>query len=178
MVLVESPALGVHERVARPGLRDQHHHRLGERDAAGDQQLKGVVQAGRVGLAVGDQRPHLVQIRPQEVALQGAPAGVHPVHIAPDGIDLAIVSDEPVGVGQLPGREGVGREPLVDEGKGRDRARIAQIAVETTDLVGQEQALVDHGARREGRQVELCQVGQVLLQRQFGKRVLQLLPDG
>ena len=177
MILVEGPALGIHERVARPGLRDEHHHRLGERYAACDQQLKGVVQAGRIGLAMRDQRPHLVEVRPQEVALQGASAGVHPVHIAPDGVDLAVVGDEPIGVGQLPGGEGVGRESLVDEGKGRDRARIAQVAVETTDLVGQEQAFVDHGTRREGRQVELRQVGEVLLHRQLGKRVLELLAD-
>ena len=178
MILVEGPALGIHERVAGPGLGDEHHHRLGKRNPPGDQQLQGVVQAGGVGLAVGDQRPHLVEVRPEEVTLQLAPAGVHPVHVPTDGVDLAVVGDEPVGVRQLPGREGVGREPLVNQGEGRDRARIAQVAIEAPHLVGEKQALVDYGARREGREVQLCQVRQVLLDRQLGQGVLELLADG
>ena len=178
VVLVEGPALGVHQRVAGPGLRDQHHHRLGQRNAAGDEELQGVVEAGGVRLAVRDQRPHLVEVRAQEIALQRAPAGVHPVHIAPDRVDLAVVGDEPVRVGELPGREGVGREPLVHQGQGRDRPRVAQVTIEAANLVGEQEALVDHRPGREGGQVELGQVGQVLLHRQLGQRVLQLLADG
>ena len=108
MVLVEGAPLRIHQRVAGPSLGDQHHHRLGQRNATSDQQLQGVVQAGRVRLAVRDQRPHLVEVWSQKIALQLPPAGVHPVHVPPDGVDLPIVGDESVRVGQLPGREGVG----------------------------------------------------------------------
>ncbi len=42
-------------------------------------------------------------------------AGRHPVVVAAHGVDFAVVADEPVGVREPPGREGVGRKALVDE---------------------------------------------------------------
>ncbi len=178
MVLVEGLALGIHQRIAGPGFRDQHHDRVGQRIAAGHQQLQRIVEARGVGLAVRDQRPHLVEVGAQQVRLQGAAARVHPVHVAADGVDLAVVGDEPIGVRQLPGGEGVGREPLVDHGQSRDGQRVDQVGVEGPHLAGQQQALVDHRPRRERRQVELGQARQVLLGGQLGQRVLQLLTDG
>ena len=69
VVFVESLALGIHQRIAGPGLRDQHHHRMGQRIAAGQQQLERVVEAGGVRLAVRDQRPHLVEVGPEQLAI-------------------------------------------------------------------------------------------------------------
>ena len=178
MVLVESLALGIHQRIAGPGFRDQHHHRMGQRIAAGQQQLERVVEAGGVRLAVRDQRPHLVEVGAQQVGLHPATTGVHPVHIAADGVDLTVVGHEPIGVGQPPGREGVGREPLVDQGQGGFRERVGQILVEGPHLAGQQQALIDHGAGRQGRQIEILQSRQAFLFRQLGDRVLDLLAHG
>ena len=69
VVFVEGAPLRIHQRVAGPGLRDQHHHRMRQRIAAGDQQLERVVEAGGVGLAVRDQRPHLVEVGPEQLAI-------------------------------------------------------------------------------------------------------------
>ena len=44
-------------------------------------------------------------------------AGPHPVAVAADGVDLAVVRDEPVRVRQRPGRERVGGEPGVHQGE-------------------------------------------------------------
>ena len=177
-VFVEGLALGIHQRIAGPGLRDQHHHRLGQRIAARQQQLQRIVEAGRVGLAVRDQRPHLVEVGPQQRRLHGPPPRRHPVDVAAHRIDLAVVGDEPVGVGEPPGREGVGREPLVHQGERRHRQGVLQVEIELPDLMGQDKALVDHRPRRERRHVELGQARQAVLGGQVRQRVLGLLADG
>ena len=60
----------------------------------------------------------------------------------------------PVGVGELPRREGVRREPLVDQGHRRGEARIVQVGVVGAELVGEEHALVDEGPARHRDDVE------------------------
>jgi hypothetical protein len=42
-------------------------------------------------------------------------------------------------VGQIPGREGVGRETLVHQGQRRNRALILQVEVILANLIGQQQ---------------------------------------
>ena len=59
-------------------------------------------------------------------------AGAHPVPVAADGVDLAVVRDVAERVGQRPGREGVGGEPGVHD---RDRALVALVGE-----VGEERA--------------------------------------
>ena len=79
---------------------------------------------------------------------------------------------------ELPRREGVGREALVHEAERRLGEGIPEVGIETLDLVGEQQALVDHGARRERRHVELRQARQFVLLLELGQRVLGLLADG
>ena len=122
VVFVEGLALRIHQRVAGPGLGDQHHHRMRQRVAAGDQDLQRVVDAGGVGLAVRDQRPHLVEIRPDQVGCHRPAPRIHPVDVAADGVDLAVMRQEAVRVRQLPGREGVGREALMHQRQRRLRS--------------------------------------------------------
>ncbi len=83
---------------------------------------------------------------PSSVGFHRPAPRVHPVDVAAHGVDLAVVGDEPVRVRQLPGREGVGGEALVHQRQRRLRQRVAQVLVEGADLVGQQQALVDHRA--------------------------------
>ncbi len=65
----------------------------------------------------------------------------------------------------------------MDQAERRLGQRIAQVLVEALDLRGEQQALVDHGARREGRHVELRQAGQLVLLLELDQRVLGLLAD-
>ena len=177
VVFVERAALGIHQRIAGPGFRDQHHHRMGEAVTPGQQQLERVVEAGGVRLAVRDQRPHLVEIGAEQLRFHGAAAGVHPVDVAAHGVDFAIVGDEAIGVRQLPAGEGVGAEPLVDKTKRRNAVRITQIVVKAAHLRCQQQALVDHGAAGEAGHVEIGDPRHSVLFGQGGERVLGLLAD-
>ena len=69
MIFIEGAALGIHQRIAGPGFGDQHHHRVGEAVAAREQQFERIVEAGGVRLAVRDDRPHLVEISAQQLAI-------------------------------------------------------------------------------------------------------------
>ncbi len=62
---------------------------------------------------------------------------------------------------EVPRRERVGREALVHERQRRHDARILQILVVGADLVREQHALVDDGARRHRRHVELLAVRQL-----------------
>ena len=79
----------------------------------------------------------------------------HPVDVAAQRVDLAVVADHPVGVRQPPGRERVGRKPLVNEGQRGDHPLVLEVEVKFADLMGEQHPLVDDGARREGRHVEV-----------------------
>ena len=158
VVFVEGAALVVHQRVRFPGFGNHHHHRVGERVAAHHQQFERVVEGGGVGLARIDQRPDFFQVGAEQRRRGALFARAHPVVVAAQRVDLAVVRDHAERVGELPGREGVGRETLVHQGKGRDAARVLEVDEVLADLVGQQQALVDDGARRHRRLVELLAV--------------------
>ena len=83
---------------------------------------------------------------------QLAPAAHAPL-VAPQGVDLAVVAQGAEGLGPLPGRQGVGREPLVEDGERSGEALVVQVEVEVGQGVGGGEALVDHGAERARRDV-------------------------
>jgi hypothetical protein len=149
--LVEGAPLRIHQRVLLPRLRDHHHHRVRHRVAGHHQQLEAVVESGGVGLPRIDDRVELPQVVGEHRRLHHALAGAQPVVVALDRVDLAVVRHQPVGVGQRPLGEGVGGEALVHQRQRRHEARILQVAVILADLPGQQQALVDDGARRHRR---------------------------
>ena len=122
---------------------------MGKRVAALEQELGRVVEAGRVRLSFIGNRPQLRDVVAEQLAVDRGLARRHPVVVAAHRVDFAIVGDHAVGMRQLPRREGVGGEALVDEDQRRLETRVGQVLVIGADLVGQEHALVDDGARRQ-----------------------------
>ncbi len=72
-------------------------------------------------------------------------AGMNPVDVAAQGVDLAVVDDVAVGVGALPAGRGVGGVAGVDQGHGRLRHGVVEVEVEAAHLGCHQHALVDHG---------------------------------
>ena len=177
MVFVKGLALGIHQRVAGPGFRDQHHHGMRQRIAAGHQQFQRVVEACRVGLAVRNYWPHLVEFRPQKFGFHGTAACIHPVHIAANRIDLSVVRDKAIGVSQLPRRECVGGKALMHHSNCRLRQRVAQVLVKLTDQRRKQQALIDNRARRKGRHVQMRNRRLAVFCSKIGEGVLRLLAN-
>ena len=127
------------------------------------QQLERLVEAGGVGATGGADRVDPLQVAGQRLAGDELLAGPHPVAVAHDRVDLAVVGDEPVGVGERPGRERVGREARVHERQRRLHPLVGHVGEELAQLRRGEHALVDERAGAEAREVHA--VGQTVLVR-------------
>jgi hypothetical protein len=173
MIFVERLAVVRHQLVARPCLGNEHHHRMGERVAALEQEFQRVVETGRIGLAFIGNRPELRDVIAEEFAVDRGLTRRHPVDVAAQGVDFTIVRNHAVGMRQLPRREGVGREALMHQRHRADETRILQVLVIGTDLIGEEHALVDDGARRHGHDVEVALLAAILLIDAVGNHLAQ-----
>ena len=132
VVLVEAPSSRSDMSGRRgPRLGHEHHHHVRQRATARDEEVDDVVERRRVGAARADDRLEVVDVLVEELAREERLARAHPVLVAAQRVDLAVVRDEPVRVRALPGRERVGREARVHQreprtargrrGRGRSR---------------------------------------------------------
>ena len=140
---------------AGPDIGDQQrlHHRQVAPDA--HQRLEDIVERGGIraaGLHDGLHRLHLLAIDGRRHARL---MGLHPVEIALQRVDLAVMGDDAEGLGQMPGGEGVGGIALVIDREIRDEALVQQIGIEGRQLLRQEHALVDDRPAGEGADVEI-----------------------
>ena len=87
--------------------------------------------------------------------LHGLFPGLHFVRISPDGIDLPVVDDEPVGVRPLPAGVGVGAKPGMDGGNGRFIVRILKISEEGAKLSHQKHTLIHNGPAGKGYHISV-----------------------
>ena len=153
-VVVEHVALFPgHVFIFSPGLGDAEHQGLRQLDAAVHEKFQRVVEHGGVG-AVG---LHDGVGAGDRVAEDGGRhrllAGEHPVDVAADGVDLAVVEDDAVRVRPLPRGRGVGGEAGVDEREGGGIVRVLQIRIELPQLPDQKQALIDDRPAGHGHDV-------------------------
>ena len=123
-------------------LGDHHHRRVRQRAPGEHQQLEHVVERRRVGLARLHDGQDLREILAEQLGAQLGLACAHPVDVAHQGVDLAVVADHAVGVGELPAGEGVGREARVHESERALAPLVAQVGVEGRQLVADQHALV------------------------------------
>ena len=143
------------------GLRDHHHHRVRQRAPGEHEQLEHVVEGGGVRAAGAHHRQDLLQVDAEELGGQLGLACAHPVDVAHQRVDLAVVADHAIGVGELPAREGVGREAAVHERQRAGEALVLEVGVEAAQLGRLEHPLVDAGPARARGRVELGADGEL-----------------
>ena len=158
VVLVKRAATLVHAGVLFPRLGNHHHHRLADRVTGHGEQLQAIVKGGGVRLGGETDRVELLQVSAKHWRAHHAFARFHPVVIALDGVDFAVVRHVTVRVRQRPLREGVGRKTLVHQTQRRHTARVLQVLVIGAHLVGQQQAFIDDGAAAHAGHVILFTV--------------------
>ena len=124
-----------------------------ERIAAHGEEFERVVETRGVGLSFVGNRPQLFDVIAKVRRGHRSLPGRHPVVIAAQRVDLAVMRDHAVRVRQRPGRERVGREPLMHQCKRALEVRIVQVRIIGAELVGKEHALVDHSAARDRHRV-------------------------
>jgi hypothetical protein len=152
--LVERLAGRIHRLVPAPRLRDHHEDRVGQGAAVHDEELEHVVERRGVAATLTDDGEDLLQIVAQKLRAAERLTGPHPVDVASEGVDLAVVRHVAIWMSQWPRRERVGAEALVHEGEGGLHRGIGQVGVHLLDLVRAEHALVDERVRAEARDVE------------------------
>ena len=152
--VVEGAVVGRHVLLLGPGVGDQQavsrrHGAPGPHHAF----EHGVERHGirRVRL---DQRKELAVVGAEDVARSARLVIRHPVLVAANRVDLAVVGEHAEGLRQPPRGEGVGRIALVEDREARHEALVEQVRIERRELLGQEHALVDERAARERADVE------------------------
>jgi hypothetical protein len=158
VVLVERPLVLAHVELRSERLGHHHHHGVGEGSAGHHQQLQGVVEDRGVASLLDDHGLDLLEVVAEPLRFDDRLPRAHPVDVPPKGIDLPVVREKPVRVREMPRGEGVRAVSLVDHGEGAREERIAQVREERGELGPREQPLVDEGARRKARDVELAGV--------------------
>ncbi len=141
-----------------PGGRDQEGLRQRQRAAGPDQGLDHRIERRAVRAAGLDDRLDVLVVVAEGRRDHARLVALHPVQVAAQGVDLAVVGEHPERLGELPGRPGVGRVALVEDREARDEPRVLQVGIEHRQLLGQEQALVDHRAAGQGADVEAVDV--------------------
>ena len=155
VVFVERALVVGHVRVFLPRLGDHHHHGVGQRAAAQDEELQAVVEDRGVAAVFQQDGKHFLQVGAERGRGHQRLAGVHPVHVAAQRVDLAVVDHVAVGVRALPTRKRVRAEARVDERNRAFDARVAQVGVEGGDLLGRQHAFVDQRPARQAGHVEI-----------------------
>ena len=131
---------------------------------AAHQQLEHVVERRGVRGVGLDDRLQVLDRPAEAVMLEPRLVALHPVDVAQERVDLAVVRQHAERLGQLPLREGVGRIALMEDREARGEALVQQVGIEGRQMLGQEHALVDDRAAGERADVEL---GDVLGQRRL-----------
>ncbi len=108
--------------LVRPGRRDQQG--LDERQgAAGAHQgLDDGIERCAVGAAGLDERLDLLVVRAEGGRHHAGLVALHPVEVAAQRVDLAVVGEHPERLGEPPGWPGVGRVALVEDREGWRRS--------------------------------------------------------
>ena len=154
MVFVE----GLHHRfdvgILLPRLRHQHHGGVDRRAAGAHEELQRVVEARRIAAARSDRIAHAFgQITERWGLEQGAAHG-HPVAIAPQRVDLAVVRQHAERLRQIPPWHRVRGVALVKHGDRAFERGVAQVGEEVAELSTGEESLVHHRAARHRTDVE------------------------
>jgi hypothetical protein len=134
VVVVEGRDFGlvVERGLVLIGLGHKHHQSLHRSLPRADGERHRLIQVGRVRhLSVGEPVELLeVGILDERLGLvDDALARSHPVDIAEEGVDLAIVTQAAEGLGQGPARHCVGAEATVVDGKIRLVVRVLQVLI-------------------------------------------------
>ena len=175
VVLVKILLLLGHRFVLIPRFGDHHQHRVGQFPPGHHQQLQGVVKAGGVaGLRVanGRQLADVIAVKGRgELRLPGA----HPVDIAAQRIDFAVVRQAAVGMRQFPMPQRIRAETGMHQRKGGHQRGIVQIQVKRRQLVRHQQPLINHRVGAQTANVK--EVGVIIADAGGGQAVFNNLAN-
>ena len=158
---VEPAPFMVHVGRVLPRGRDDHGDRAADvtsgaaRAAFLREDLDGLIEDGRVGPGIVDRGAEERLLRERRES-QPALARVHPVRVAGDRVDLAVVTQHPERLRALPRRRGVRGVPLVEHDERRLDVGIEEVGIERGQPVRGGERLVRDGREAAGRDVDIA----------------------
>jgi len=173
VIFVKRLLLRAHALVLRPRLRHHHHRRVRQRTAGEIEQLQHIVEHRRVRSVRIDDRLDLLDVVAEQLGLEQRLARVHPVDVAAQRVDLAVVDEIAVRMRAVPARERVRAETGMDERDRRFHRLILQIGIERFELRRRQHPFVDDLAARQAGDVELAAARKIAV----ADRPLRPLPD-
>ncbi|OPZ99287.1 MAG: hypothetical protein BWY71_01024 [Planctomycetes bacterium ADurb.Bin412] len=159
MKFIEGPFVFAHVVFGAPGLRDHHHHGVGQGTAGHHQQFQGIIEDGRIAARLDQDRFDFFQVGAQDRRLHPGFAAAHAVDVAAEGIDLAVVGQHAKRLGQRPGRQGIGAVALMGDGIGGGEGFFAQVGKHRHQLAAGQHPFVHDGMAGEAGQVILAVIG-------------------
>ena len=142
-------------RVVRPGLGHQDGLDHGHAAVRTHHDLEHRIERHGIRAARLDDRQQVRHVAAEPFVRHARLVGLHPIDVAEQRIDLAVVGEHAEGLRQPPGGKRVGRIALVVDGEIRDEALVEQVGVEGGELLGQEHPLVDDRAAGERADIEV-----------------------
>ena len=138
-----APVIGHGGCLLGPCLRDQQG--LGHRRVAAGphEKFEYRVQRSRVGGARGNHRLDVFGAIAEALVGEADLVRAHPVGVAAERVDFAVVGERAERLCEPPLREGVGGIALVEEDAARLEAFILQVGIKGGNLLGQHHSLVD-----------------------------------
>ena len=133
-----------HCLVEFPWLGNHHHHRMRQRAPRKSEELQTVVEHRGVRSVGVDHGKGFRKILAEQRAGKQGLTRVHPIDIAAQRVDLAVVGDVPVGMRAVPTRESIRREPGMHERERRFDVRVFQVREIGVNLLGHEHAFVNN----------------------------------
>ncbi len=172
VVLVESAFVIRHQFLLLPRLRDHHHDRFLQRAAGHQQEFEHIVERAGVRRIGFDDREEPVDRPVEEIAADDALTRSHPVDVAAQRVDLAVVGHEPVRLCAIPARKRIRRETRVHHREVRLVIGIPQVWIERKNLIGCEHPLVNDDLGRQAANEEGFRLAQRLVVPQKVARAL------
>ena len=128
--------------ILSPRLRHQHQHGMGERTAGGDQQFKHIVETRGIALSFRNQRKQFPDIVAEQLACKERFPCTQLVQIAPQGVDLPVMSEITERMREMPRRKRIGAVPLMNQRQRRFEPLVSKIRIKFLQLRGKQQPFI------------------------------------
>ena len=158
VVFVKCALVRLHVGIASPRFRYQHGHRVRKAAPRLQQKFHRVIEICGVAAIGRNDGIELLQVVAKQRRLQNRLARVHPVDVALERVDLAVVRDVAIGMRSLPTRKCVGGEALMHQAQRAGYVGIGKLLVEVRDLRGKQETFVNNGAARKRRDMERLRI--------------------
>src|ERR1044071_1503742 len=154
MIFVERLLFGTHALMLGPRLGDHHHYSVWQGPAGKHEQFESIVEHGRIAAVSSDDRQNLFYVISEKVGLEHGLACMHPVDIAAQGIDFAVVSKITVGMCAIPAWKSICTEARMNQGQRSLHGGMRKVRKIGMKLGCEQHAFIHNSLIRETGNVE------------------------